>query len=554
MVGQFHGALYNTRSINIFGSLPRRPKSLHILASSSSHEAAKMINESLPVTFGMEFEAILAFHEALLRSHLQDTGNDSEIIKDIPDRTRGTLNQVDPSYQLERSKYMGWGLTKPTQYWDDQDSWRQEMFEDHLGNVGYRGYAGEILTLGKTLLPEGVQVHDSLARPYSDFQYWHLTHDNSLVGVSKDALADNLRKASQQTDEIENWDNHPLELVSRILPYSPSSFEEIDTHLARLAGTTEDQHTAFTTDCCGLHVHVGLPVPEGHDEDTSTPTFSLPTLQHLAYMLVMYEVSMRKLFPKWRREGSSTSQLDLQSNLDEFIPEPTYDDWDPEKDTFESLNAEEPAVDEGAAEDAGTAIGHDEDNDTGIAGDFAGMNISQEDQQTNEPNVSNDPPTAPMDPNPSPSTSSSSPSCPTIPFSEVRAKIFHPDTTFSSLSKLMGGTTKSRLVNWRNITDSKTSARTIEFRQHEGTLDREEVRMWVGFVVGLLRLAEENARVFGVGRWKDTEDGGSAWTGYEGEGYRWQEWSEELEVGELVEGMELEGGREWVERRVGMWE
>ena len=57
---------------------------------------AQMINETFDMTFGVEFEMVLAFHEKLLHKHLQDTQNHSKIVKDIPKNVRRELYQACP--------------------------------------------------------------------------------------------------------------------------------------------------------------------------------------------------------------------------------------------------------------------------------------------------------------------------------------------------------------------------------------------------------------------------------------------------------------------------
>lgn len=132
--------------------------------------------------------------------------------------------------------------------------------------------------------------------------------------------------------------------------------------------------------------------------------------------------------------------------------------------------------------------------------------------------------------------------------------------TIEKLSELMGGQDRSRIVNWMyiartqgptlpsksyplpprvQIADSKPfptgEARTIEFRQHAGTLSPLAVAHWTTFVVGLVRLAEHNSRLY------------NAAPGYDGAGYRYRERSDGVTVWEVMEMMELE------EREVGYW-
>jgi len=80
-------------------------------------------------------------------------------------------------------------------------------------------------------------------------------------------------------------------------------------------------------------------------------------------------------------------------------------------------------------------------------------------------------------------------------FAIARRKIFHPWQSIGGLAELMGGTAEGRIVNWTKLDNEDGSARTIEFRQHQGTLEIESVKWWVEFCAGLLRLAERNARV-----------------------------------------------------------
>ena len=242
-----------------------------------------MINATFRVTFGIEVECILAFHETLLHKHLATTNTKIEIVKDIPDDIRRELNQVSQHYLDEdarrhdetRRNYMGWGLTTPTTYPPERDNIRfQEHSDKHLKQYDYRGYGGEILHIAQTILPEEVALHDSFNSEdkHSDFSHWHLTHERGLVGVDKEELAQqmdlvaktkpsgDINTVLQQPTNTEEWDTHPLELVSRVLPYNTTSIDEVHNHLTALQrGQT---HFAFATKHCGLHVHVGLPVPQ----------------------------------------------------------------------------------------------------------------------------------------------------------------------------------------------------------------------------------------------------------------------------------------------------
>ncbi|MCJ1460050.1 hypothetical protein MMC28_010429 [Mycoblastus sanguinarius] len=437
-----------------------------------------MINSDYHLTFGLEFECLLAFHESLLQGHTP--------VKDIPEEVRCQMCQSSQANIARAPKYMGWGLVTPTNYPEGiEEHHFQEFFASHLEKFGYRGYAGEILQLAQTILPPNVSIHDSFAKKYTDFSQWHLTHDRSLVGVDKSTLASQLASQKISVDSIEDWDSHGIELVTRALPYTPASMSEVNTYLSSLLSSgspniSEVKHTAFATTQCGFHIHVGLPTPPNHQVGTAPPTFTLPTLQHLAYILVMYESAMSQLHPEHRRAGSEVSFTDLQTNLDNFLEEPTYDD----------------------------------DDDSWIDDFISGTSDGS------LPSGFDDSPVAPFK------------------FANVRAKIFHPNQTIPGLATLMGSSVKGRIVNWQYIARTNGAARTLEFRQHEGTLSAESVKWWVEFVVGLVRLAELNGRKYGA-------------EGYAGEGYPHVEWNEGLRPEDLFELMGMEDeGRKYFEGRM----
>ena len=500
-----------------------------------------MINEAYQITFGVEIETLLAFHESFLREHLQSTQNASGIIKIIPNNVRRQLKQTHQDYWTDRGIYLGWGLTSTPR---NEGAWLTvQTLQDQINNFGVRGYADEILTLAETLLPN-VRLHKMTREKYDEFSVWHLTHDNSLVGVSKDDLARELAKNNQIVDDVNNWDAHGIELVSRVLPFELQSFLEVQTRLSGLCGISTDRHTAFATDCCGLHIHVGLPPPQNHAPGTPLPTFSLPMVQHLAYVLVMYEEQIMTLFPKERRARSG----DLVSNLEDFF---AAEEEPEDMISLPSLPGEEEEKAPGARND--TEIGQSD-----LTTNLAGLDISSEvlEESTQTASEAGRPesaaPATPLQLLPT----NVGPVCSTIPFSEAREKIFAENMTIEKLVKLMCTTRRQHIVNLQNLLRAADSPlpHTIEFRQHEGTTDAQEIRHWTTFIIALVRLCEENARMFGVGRSK-----GGVWEGYRGHGYRWREWDPELNVEDLVEMARVGdgewdwGGKQWVKERVRKW-
>ncbi|MCJ1279157.1 hypothetical protein MMC21_006981 [Puttea exsequens] len=332
-------------------------------------------------------------------------------------------------------------------------------------------------------------MHDLFQIKNDDFSTWHLTHDRGVVGVDKETLENKLQLLKKGIDDIASWDCHGIELVSRVLPLTPASFAEMATHLTALNPPfSSATHAAFTNEHCGFHVHIGLPVPADLPAGAPPPTFDLPTLQHLAYILVMYERAIGELHPRERREGSAAAMVDLQTNLDNFIEEPVWNDYDD----------------------------NDNDNDNESENENENENENEEEAPDADTNA------------------------PSYTFASTRAKIFAPTTTLASLSALMCNSSKYHIVIFANLPLTPTArARTIEFRQHAGTLDAWAAEWWVRFCCGLVRFAGRMAKEYGA-----REE-------YGGEGYALKEWSGKLDVWELVEEMEFEEeGRGWLREMV----
>ncbi|KAI4111704.1 MAG: hypothetical protein LQ338_008351, partial [Usnochroma carphineum] len=320
--------------------------------------------------------------------------------------------------------------------------------------------------------------------------------------------------------ETEEWDSAPLELVSRPLSLDDeeTSFAEIENILAMLKPGRDDDdadsntgyYKTFTDAWCGLHVHIGLP-PENNN-DKCDEFLSLGMLQHLAYILILYEPALSTLHPRSRRPDA---QVDLGSNRDMFYPEPDYGevDWD-----AVSLPRDD--------RDSGYASDSDRDDGDGVVIDFPTEGkydaVSQQAEEDLEFELQVQ--------------------------RRARELVFKPDQTVGGLCGLMSsGGQKGRLVNWTYLAGrgEGVGKRTLEFRQHEGSLEAGEVRRWVLFLRALVRWAEGVAKA-AEGR-REGDEGMEAWLEEVcGRGV--------LGIQELVERMELgEEGREWVRARVEMW-
>ena len=94
----------------------------------------------------------------------------------------------------------------------------------------------------------------------------------------------------------------------------PAAWTETEAICERLRGDQYHMHGATIDEFCGLYVQV-----KPRDGD-----FDLLTLQHLFYILVMYESQIDLMFPHHRRVGNPENweaYWDLWSNANAFIRE-----------------------------------------------------------------------------------------------------------------------------------------------------------------------------------------------------------------------------------------
>ncbi|KAL8834751.1 MAG: hypothetical protein Q9170_003628, partial [Blastenia crenularia] len=272
----------------------------------------------LPLTFGLEFEHLLAFHTSLLHPHLP-TG--TRVITSLPYSTRLALRQTTSQYLRTRPTYNSFALTSSTTYTSPfGDGWHNECLAQH----GIRGYADEVLRIEQKILGDAdVVVHDGKGK-MTDFETWYLMNDTSLVGFNREDLTARLLGSNVPASELENWDSAPVELVSRVLSLdSPDSYTEMEMMLSRIrGGGLEQRYKAFISQHCGLHIHIGFPTFSSSDKNF------LRLLQHLAYITVIYEPVLSSLHPKERRPGHRDAEQDLMGCREAFYQEPDFSDVD----------------------------------------------------------------------------------------------------------------------------------------------------------------------------------------------------------------------------------
>lgn len=432
------------------------------------------------LTFGVEVEFILAFEESMLQEQLDRAGDASKIVKDLTEEHRTKLRTGGTAYAHTRCKYKGWALTSEVEPPSAGRLAPQiDPYVEAHKEFGFRAYADEISYVAQALLPGPPDVQ-SIRKDGKrvDFSRWYISDDPSLLGVDKPTM---ISSFGSRVPDVDKWDSHGVELVSRPLPATSESFDEIKQHLEPLKGTASSQYSAMITSHCALHVHVGFPDPAPGQPRT---TFGLSLLQHLAYLLVMYEDQISRMHPPSRRAGSEAAMKDCITNLDEFAEA--------------SVNASYQNIDGEYFEAHGKL------------GDYIEL----------EESIATP-----------------------ISYEISRRLIFAGDMTTAKLVKLMCGTIKDHIVNFTYLLRPAQAARTLEFRQHEGSLDPEAIRWWVNFVLSLVKLADQMADRYGA----DKE--------YAGEGYPRAENGGEARLEELWELMAFDDqGRLFYERRMEIWD
>lgn len=104
-----------------------------------------MINDKMQVTFGVELECVLAFHESLLQDHLDSIGDSSAIIKDITEDQRIKLRTGRLNYINTRPKYMGWALTSEVSCLADRKAPTYDPYAECHSEYGFRPYSDKIV-------------------------------------------------------------------------------------------------------------------------------------------------------------------------------------------------------------------------------------------------------------------------------------------------------------------------------------------------------------------------------------------------------------------------
>lgn len=383
-----------------------------------------MAHIRLPI--GIEFECFLAFHQHVLEHALALDGSGAEIVKDLSEEERiqlavgGSRSNSDSG---QRIPYQNWGLTNP-----------QRTEEDfHCGttkDLSIRTYSDEPLFIAADIVGQETSI-DCYGRLCSNMAHdrfnWQVSYSGDLPVVSKEILRQNL--GPQITaEELENWDCVGLRFTSI---FSPSPASSMDTHpfdaIARvlnlLRGSNSQGYRTFATGQCGLRVRIGI------DQRVLRREGQGRILQHLAYILFLYEDVISSFHPPYRRGHKGS----LTENICASIREPFL-------------------VKSGMLRTAGDYL-------RGVA--FGNQNPSRKD-------------------------------LPPLSFIQQSIFSSTPDikalATILSQSRKESIVHWANLKEADDYSD-KPIARLIEFRHHESTLDPLELEHWIRFILALLHAA-----------------------------------------------------------------
>lgn len=213
--------------------------------------------------------------------------------------------------------------------------------------------------------------------------------------------------------------------------------QEISRYLNVIQGHPNDPHGAFINDTCGFHVHVARLARNGSDD----VMLSLPILQHLAYLLVQYEEIISSLHPPERRAvvlGDSPASKFVASNL------------------------------MGLRRSAHLCQQHARiDLETTQRKIFATDMTPERLAKLMDTSI-----------------------FPTCGPEDVKA-----ETILKPEFPMTNSPTRYKFVNFERIHDVRIGAGaiTIEFRQHRGILDFNEIAHWIHFVLSLVKAAERKA-------------------------------------------------------------
>lgn len=462
----------------------------------NKHEASAGPATGLATTFGVEIEFVLAFHKSALQSALEKHDINADIVEKFTQEEHRTLlkcGQNSPGAFKCRSRYPMWALhvgkedhiiaTEPKTLTKDAVCAKsapgsdkthlrryvleplliaKECFDNANLNCNVVGWMerddADPRDLERAKIPFPSQPSDVMIRQGDmDYSQWTVTNDFTLIGALPSQLKGELSKKipSISKKAMEQWDSYGLELVTPCyqLKDKQLAFAEIRK---RLKALETPRTTAFGSVWAKLHVHIGFDVQKSEE-------LPILTLQHIAYILLQHEYCISDCFPR----GCSGEDADV---IPDYVPP----------------RSKAPHLTRRRLPRAGTIRDVDELEVLRVereytGGDGVNSNVSCFSQETN---IEQD-------------------------HEGTLTRIFvEGGDIYELINCLQQGSDlmvdspfRGFMYNWANLwayakdkTLLKPKKPTIEFRQHDATVDYIVIKHWVVLLEAIVRKAEEKAR------------------------------------------------------------
>ena len=258
------------------------------------------------LTWGVELEFLFAFGEEALEELLERrSDHPEEIITRVPVQTRRYRENQVPGHDdftkiansdLPNHAYFSWGLRKPGQgiqpilpYNDEPRTLLDEKIKRH---------ANSWTTKTSGPLQESEKTNDK-------YNTWTVSDDPTVPGVGPRNVYLWLPEQKRITPVHDGWDSFGIELISPVFE-TDSERNGGRTSVSQMldaVNADERNNHAFITNQCGLHVHVGDP-----------SGFTLPEVQMLAILLLVYEESLCGLHVPVRHTTHRVANNNIESN------------------------------------------------------------------------------------------------------------------------------------------------------------------------------------------------------------------------------------------------
>jgi hypothetical protein len=253
------------------------------------------------ITFGLEYELKLRLTLSQIQEELS-SDSASKHIQVVTDPGQVRLTNVGPQYL--QNNYLNFAFR------DSQPHPQRTILVNKATGeqCDYRGYSTEALKIMQKRLQaipgyQSTSIYQGKGKQ-SDFSLarLHLTHDASLNGLTKAAkFATGLCTPS----EAETTDFVGTEIVTAPHTSPQEACDEVRQISAALRSDGLDYHI---DDECAMHIHVG--------KEDGLP-FNLKALQHLAYLVLIYEYE----FARWTIPTKRGTGFETKSNRMNFATE-----------------------------------------------------------------------------------------------------------------------------------------------------------------------------------------------------------------------------------------